>query len=509
MSVVELPSDILEPAFFSITDHFGTAGGEAADFAASCGIHLDAAQRFCLDVQYAETKAPHGWDWAAFEFALIATRQNLKTYTLLAGALADAFLFDQGCVWTAHRMRTTGKAFNLILGLVENYDHLRRRVKAVSRENGNEWIQLRTVPGRDEGALIEFMARTALGGRGFTSPNVIFDEALALTVPMMDSLMPVILATQNPQIRYASSAGLGESRILRDVRDRGRVGEHGLSYIEWADKQPPTCQRDDCSHARNTPGCSLDDRERWRRANVALTTGRITIAKLANLRKSMTPEGFARECLGWWDDPTGESAITPAVWAENLVDDSRIKGAEHFALEVAPSRSSASIAVAGVGSARHWHVEVTSRKRRNSDGVTERVLDNRTGTDWVVPRFVQLKKRFPDLVVHVRASSAAESLIPALEAAGIDVEVMSATKAAAACGFFYDTASARQLAHLGQATLTAAVQATGWREIAEKARVWTRRITRVDTTPMWAATVALYAAYEAETADYDVLDSVH
>ena len=508
MSSVAVPADLTPPAFFTMPDFIDTAGPEATDFAASVGMDLDPAQAFCLDVMYAETKVDGLWTPAATEFGLVATRQQVKTYTMLAAALADAFLFGQSVVWTAHRMRTTTKAMTFLLRRIENYDHLRRRVRKVSTQNGEEHIELL------DGTTLEFMARTELGGRGFTGAKLILDEALAVTPGMIGTLMPIMTSRHGWQIRYLSSAGIASSSVLRGVRDRGRRGGGSprLAWVEWCDKERPDCYHEDCSHEVGVKGCSLDDEDRYVAANVGLCSTRtdsVTLPTLRDMRLGMPPEEFAREFLGWWDDTDEEAAIDPATWGTLTDDSSRIHGAEYFALDVSPKRSYSCIAVAGRNGADAWHIEIPGRRRRNAMGEKVQVLDHRPGTSWVVPRFIDLKKRFPNLVVHILAGSAAASLKPALTKAGIDVEELTATQFPAACGFMQDQAETTQLAHLGQPTLTKAVGATKAREVGEKTRVWTRKGGKVDTTPMWASTVALYAAYLGDTADYDVLDSVY
>ena len=48
-----------------------------------------------------------------------------------------------------------------------------------------------------------------------------------------------------------------------------------------------------------------------RRANPTLTTGRITLRTLRNLRQELAPAEYMRECLGWADEVG--SAGPPAV----------------------------------------------------------------------------------------------------------------------------------------------------------------------------------------------------
>src|ERR1051325_5236648 len=92
---------IVLPAFQWMPEHVSTAGSEAADLAVELGYELDPEQRLALDVVLAEKP---GGKWAAFEVAIIAPRQNLKSFVGEIVCLADLWLgFGSNLVvWTAH-----------------------------------------------------------------------------------------------------------------------------------------------------------------------------------------------------------------------------------------------------------------------------------------------------------------------------------------------------------------------------------------------------------------------
>lgn len=76
---------------------------------------------------------------------------------------------------------------------------------------------------------------------------------------------------------------------------------------------------------------------------------RITIGTLAALRLSMPPEEFAREFMGWWEDPIkdDEGAVTAAQWAETITTDAPT--GVSLALNVAPGHTWSTIMVCGDG----------------------------------------------------------------------------------------------------------------------------------------------------------------
>lgn len=493
MRSVELPPDIPRPAFCWIPEHVDTGGGEVADFSSVFGFTLDPVQRFALDMMYAE-RADRST--AAFEVAMIATRQNLKTYTLEAATLADVFLLNTTVAWTAHRMRTTTKAFWRLLDIIDSSDHLRARVKKVSRSKGEEFIETL------RGGRVEYLPRTNDGARGLTSRKLILDEALMLTDAMMGTIVPIMLAMPDPQIIYASSAGKSTSHVLRAIRDRGRRGgDPELAYLEYADVEPPTCaEGDECRHLRNTPGCCLDDPARRIRANASYTYGRVSERSLTMARKSISdPKEFARECLGWWDDPVGAAAITDEMW-KGLGDPASLpKSAPRFALDVARRSVSAAIVAASYRVDGKVHAEITSTVNKVTG---DRVMDHRPGVDWLLPRLRELAARWPDFSVAVAAGSPAEAVVPDLEKGGIKVDLV--TKVNTACGLLWNKIKGNGFRHINQPALTAAASAAHRHEFSFGSFRWAARTPDADLTPLYAATWATYQLAAEEFSEVSV-----
>ena len=82
-------------------------------------------------------------------------RQNGKGAILEAIELAGLFLFgEQLILHSAHEFKTAQEAFRRVLQLVENTDHLRKRVARVRTSHGEEGIELTT------GARLRFVARS-------------------------------------------------------------------------------------------------------------------------------------------------------------------------------------------------------------------------------------------------------------------------------------------------------------------------------------------------------------
>ena len=80
---------------------------------------------------------------AAFEVAVAACRQNIKTGIFKQAALGWLFVTGERLVvWSAHEWDTVKEAFRDLEELITGSDYLRREVKNIYRGNGDEAIEL-------------------------------------------------------------------------------------------------------------------------------------------------------------------------------------------------------------------------------------------------------------------------------------------------------------------------------------------------------------------------------
>lgn len=452
--------DLVEPAYLWVPEHKTTAGADAADLAEVAGLILDPEQRLALDAILAETADGR---WAALEAAVIEARQNGKTVLLQVIALADLFLFGARLiVWTAHLFSTTQEAFRDLDAIISATPEFSRRMKRVDRANGEEGFELH------DGRRLKFRARSKTGGRGLTGDRVILDEAFALSAAEMGSLIPTLSARPNPQIVYGSSAGLISSDILRNIRDRGRKGgDPSLAYAEWCAPQAK-CGSERCDHHVGADACVLDDVEMWRRANPALER-RITVGYVQAERRALPPEEFARERLGWWDEPVaGASGIPAEDWEACLNREAGLDEPVALAIDVSPGHTSASIVACG----GPLHV-----------------VEHRRSVGWVVDRLLEIRDEHKVLAIGLDPAGPAGSLIPELEKAGIEVVLLDGREQVQACEAFLASVLEHQLVHRDQLALNTAVAGAGRRQVGDSWK-WSRRDSAVDITPLVAATVA-------------------
>lgn len=479
---------LVRPAFHTAPAWDYTLGPEVVDLVAGCSddkgpFRMDPEQALVLDDWFGVRRETE--KLVAFEGAVVACRQNIKTGVLKAAALGKVFIAEQRLVvWTAHEFFAAREAFRDIRILLESNPILDAEVVKVTTASGSEAVEF-----RGDRRLL-FKARTSSSARSLSGDTVILDEGFALTAEQVASLIPTLAARPDPQVLIGSSAGMETSAVLMAIRDRGRKGAPRTAYAEWkADERE--CAEPECWHEIGHPGCALDDQALWLQANTAITRGRINLDTVAGMRTTMAPEQFSRECLGWWPDPRKASqVIDPLAWEQCVRPDSTIESNLVFALDVSPLQSWASIVAAGFNTAGVPHLEVTSAVRGDL-----RLMDSRPGVGWVVARIRDLAEKRPDegLDLRIVAGSAAEALVPSVtKIPGVRVQVMASKDYSAACGYLVQSIANNELAHLGQHELTAAVVAGAKRE-TNGLWQWVRVDSDRDITALVAATAGLWA----------------
>ena len=443
-----------------------SAAAEVVGLAESVELFLDPWQQFVVENALGERADRK---WAAFEVGLIVPRQNGKGSILEARELGGLFLLNERLILhSAHEFKTAQEAFRRVLSLVENFDHLRKKVARIRTSHGEEGIELLN------GNRLRFVARSGGSGRGFSGDCVILDEAMILGPKQMAALLPTLSSRPNPQLWYTASAGFDESEQLRRVRERGTAGgDPGLAYFEWSAEED----------------ADLDDREAWAESNPALGI-RIPEEFIERERAAMPDEEFGRERLSIWSVGSRNAVIDVRKWA--VLEDRESKPGDPvaFAVDVNPERTHAAISVAGRRPDGFAHVEV---------------VEYRKGTKWVPARLRELVDKWGGKY-GLDPSGPAGSLLNALADEGLhDPELVAGREMAQACGSFYDKVEDGDLRHMGQPMLNTAVDAAR-RRVSGDSWTWHRRDTLSDICPLVAATVAVHLLGEPQEGSPAVWD---
>lgn len=522
--LVQLPSTLWVPP------RVGSYGDEVLDWSAQHGFTLDPEQK--RDVDALVSYGPGG-KWLTLESCVIEGRQNGKTTNeLLPVAMADAWGLFGGppdrVVWTAHLMATTLDVFKTVTRLIDTYETLSSRVKAIRQSKSERAVELM------DGSEFLFAARTAGGGRGIGGKRIVFDEAFALMAGPLGALVPILSARPDPQINYGSSAGKGESVALRKLQRRGRArNDPALILIEYRARgswSKPGCDLGtNCTHTYGTAGCQLDDEDSWRSANHAIARERITLAFVRNERRTLPPLEFGRERLGWEEEgDDADRPISPEDWAATAVpaDQPVPDGVPVFFLDVAPNGRSASI---GLAIDQRPATGVDDGERRQLVPHAE-LAAHRIGVDWFVDRAKELKTRYPRALFAGSATGGIGALLPALAAAGLAVHVAGTDKGrprphrAGTIRLYSDAEMARACVHTAQLVagpdhgmthtddplLTTAVEGTTSRDLGDGLWLLTRRGEQtVDLSPLYAEVGALWLLETSRSSRYPVARSIY
>jgi hypothetical protein len=435
--------------------------------AKEAGLHLDPWQAYVLESALALRENR----WAAFEVGLVVPRQNGKGSILEARELTGLFLIGERLlIHSAHQFDTSLEAFRRLLFLIEDNPDFDRRVKRVSRSHGEEGIELKG------GQRIRFRTRTKGGGRGFSSDCLILDEAMILPETSHGALLPTLSARPNPQVWYTGSAVdqtvHEDGAVLTRVRNRGHEGgDDALAYFEWSVDAP---------NPGDVTSSFLRKPDAAAQANPGLGI-RITLDYIDKERASMTPRNFAVERLGIGDWPIldDEGAVIPIErWLELADERSRPLDPVCFAWDVPPSRSTASIGVAGFRKDGDMHVEV---------------IETHAGTGWVAERLAELTRDHESVGVLYDQAAAGASLAPEIEAAGVETTAVNSREHAQACGMIFDRVEQGTVRHLATTDLLNALRVATKRPLGD-AWAWDRRTSSVDISSLVAVTLAAWGA---------------
>jgi len=498
------PDTLVEPAYFTYPDYRVTLADEYVDLAKLAGFAPDPEQELVLGPMCAidARSRPVGR-----EVSIVAPRQNIKTGLFKIGALGDSFLMGVPLVvWSAHEYDTAHMAFVDLCELIESTTELDSRVKRILTGNGKESIELLN------GSLIKFKARTKKGGRGLAGQRVTLDEAFALLPAHMASLLFIISAqaATGAQLRYGSSACLADSEVLRSIVERGRVGSPRLIHAEWCDETP--CADDKCTHlydarlGRGPEGCALDRVEGWRKSN-SQAGRRIELETIDSERRALAriPLEFARERLGWHDEPGELEHLFGAVkWANCYVKGVRKPPTEGMALAVAVAldRSASCITSATplpgrklVGVVHHQYGTaglIAEAKRLQDKYDCPLVVDDHGPAADLIGNRDQGKasKRGKVWAARPSALKPVDQASTLLEA-GVAVTVAETSDVLDAFAAFYDAVQVQGIAHNNHPELEAAIKGGTPRMVGDRKAIG-RKQSGVDVSPVEGVVLAAY-----------------
>lgn len=450
-----------------------TAGDDAVDLAAVCGLNMLPWQQLALR----NTLGERGDKWASFEVGLVLPRQNGKNVIVLARELAGLFLFgEKQQVHTAHKFKTARSAHRELVNAIRRVPELHDLVQSMPTSTDNTAVVLK------DGARCDFLARQNGGGRGLSGDLVILDEAYQISGELVSDLLPTLSARPAPQVWYTSSAGMDSSEVLESLRNRALKApeqERFLTYMEWS---------------ADIDRYQWDSVEACQQANPSLGYFQdwdwISGAEL----KAMDEERYKRERLGVWADKARAAAIGAERWQRSGITKNDIAGLavirRSLALEVTENRDMAVLAGAA----------------ELEDGrVVVEILDQKAGTAWCAETAdSRYRKSKAWAGVVIDGQSGANAVAPHLIAAGVPVTIANTRDLTTGTANFYDKVAHKdektgvddpQLLHfvdgssfLDDAAYTAKRRLVG---ASHTAWTWKQGAAEVSLAPLRAVTLAL------------------
>jgi len=232
--------------------------------------------------------------WVRSTAGVLVARQSGKTHLMRMRILAGLYIFGEAQIYgMAQNRRLSLDTLWKVLELIESCDWMAKRLKRVSRTNGNESIEVwcHHWPAPCEGKCIRIrkygiLAATADGARGASADLLYVDELREIDEKVWAAAAPTTRARPNSQTWITSNAGTLESIVLNDMRSRALADDNPrLGWWEWSAE----------------PYCKIDDRNAWAQANPALGYT-VSIESLEDSVARDHPDNVRTELLCQWVD---------------------------------------------------------------------------------------------------------------------------------------------------------------------------------------------------------------
>lgn len=384
-----------EPTFKTKIVYAYTDGPEVVEWFESMGHLWYPCQKEEMDVFCARDA---DGDFAYRTICISKPRQNGKSYSARNYSVEKAVVEGMKVCYSAHHSRTTHKMFKEVLAILEGDDELRSMIAEVSRARGFEGIWL------TNGGCIEFFTRSTRsgGGRGTTYDIIVVDEAQEMTEDEQDALKPTQLASESgdPQMIYIGTppGPTCSGTVFKTLHDRAHAlpGTCGFAWAEWAVDDVPDMEGDrsqilELAYMTN-PAMGYRIRE-----SVMLDV----------INTATSPEGFAREYLGWWSKKELVKFVIPASTFESLAVDEPVQGGKvAYGVKFAVDGSEVSLCAARVNDGSGYVEQIRREPMAMGLGwlaewITERkatgcccVIDGKAGAQALVDKLGRMPANY-------------------------------------------------------------------------------------------------------------------
>ena len=467
---------VQEPSFKLVPRHRYSDGPDACDLAAGYGMVPDPWQRTVMEGWFATTADGR---YCADDVGLAVPRQNGKNGILEFAELYMSAILGRKILHTAHEVKTCRKHFMRMKAYFENdrkYPEMAELVDYIRNTNGQEAIVLKN------GGSIEFIARSKSSGRGFTVDILVCDEAQELTDEQMEAIQPATSSAPsgNPLNVYTGTPTPPHSpgTVFARIRRQAHEGAKRLCWYEWSVPEIG----------------DIHDTKRWELTNPSLGI-RLLPQVIESEVKKFSPDGFARERLGWWNDGANSASdIDQKHWKACATKNPTLEGYPAYAVKFSPDGRHVSLAVCQMPG-RHDedrpHVELIDYK---SMGYGTTWL-----ADWLTsppePGEPERWRNSRGIVVDGRVG--APTLVNQLRERGVPPRIIwtpGSGQQADACSMLEQAINAEKLTNFPQPALDDAVAHARHRRIGSDGFGYESSMENIDVTPVEAIAYAYWCA---------------
>ena len=347
--------------------------------------------------------------------------------------------------------------------------------EGVRKQNGSEHVKF------VNGSMQTLMASKKTSGHGKVVDLGMIDEAMAQPDDRLHQALRPAMKTRHreglpgAQLWIISTVGPeGGSEWFHGWVDAGRAAvdagtceQERIAYFEWSAPEDAD------------PG----DPDTWWSCMPALghTITEETVA--ADYREALLlPDGlagFRRQALNQRTSQRANPPIPLELWDKCVAIVDRGTDRVTWSVDVSPEQASASICVG-------W---------MRPDGTPQvQLVEHRPGVGWLPDRVSELRAKWPGTwLLDPRGGSASQ-------AAGWPGLTMSPSESRQACAELEAAVRSGRFGHFGQPELRAALDGAVKRPNEEGGWSWARRSTRVDISPLVAATLCLHGVLAAQPA---------
>lgn len=314
-------------------------GRGAAMLMAGYGVQLDQWQELVLSSWLGHDEAGN---YTALSAGLSVPRQNGKNTIIEAREFYGLVVNGERILHTAHQQRTAKRSFRRLVAMFTDKRHpeIIQLVKQIRYGIGEESIELHN------GGIIEFCSRSRQAARGYEGISlVVYDEAQELTDDQAEAIMATLSASTTGirQLIYIGTPIYPgcTGTVFKRFREACINGSEATTaaWHEWS------------IDAARVSDLDASNREYWYKCNPAMGV-RLTEKFTEEELKTLSLDGFARERLGWWAQPTEISidrAIDTEAWNACASDQPKPEGKTAFGVKFAWDGSTVVLAGACIG----------------------------------------------------------------------------------------------------------------------------------------------------------------